>query len=68
MKPIICEFCGKAVPSEQAHEYEGMYVCDDCWEDEFTECERCGTRISYDDAYRGFHGYLCEHCYHDLFD
>ena len=69
METVTCEFCGKELPKSEAMYYEAadVYVCPDCWEDEFVECERCGERISRDDAYRGFDGYLCECCHDDLF-
>jgi len=67
METVKCEYCGTEIPIGDAHEYDGAYYCDDCWESEFVECERCGDRIARDDAYQGFDGYLCECCHDELF-
>lgn len=67
METVICEYCGIELPKEKAHEYEGEYFCDDCWDKLFVTCERCGDTIPLDNAYRGFDGYLCECCHDDLF-
>ena len=67
METVKCEYCGIEMPIEDAHEYEGDYYCDDCWEELFVKCERCGEIIPLDCAYDGFDGYLCDCCHDDLF-
>lgn len=69
METVICEYCGKELPKDEAVYIESadIYLCPDCAEDETVTCERCGERILRDDAYKGFDGYLCEYCHDDLF-
>ena len=69
METVICEYCGKELPKDEAVYIESadIYLCPDCAEDETVLCERCGERILRDDAYKGFDGHLCECCHDDLF-
>ena len=45
MKKIKCEVCGKEIPKDQAYqvgEDSGVFVCEECYENECIECDRCG--------------------------
>jgi ribosomal protein S26 len=69
METVICEYCGKEVPKDEATfcEGAGFYACPDCADEYLVTCERCGDVIVRGEAYSGFDGYLCECCHDDLF-
>ena len=70
METIKCEVCGKEIPKDKAYEVgedSGVYVCQECFENECVKCDRCGDTIFYDDAHRTHMGTFCESCYYDLF-
>ena len=70
METIKCEVCGKEIPKDEAYEVgenSGVFVCQECYENECVECERCGEIMFYDDAnHTRSYGYLCDCCYDDL--
>ena len=69
METVICEYCGKELPKDEAVYVESadIYFCPDCADDELVTCERCGEKITRDDAYHTAYGWLCEYCHDDLF-
>ena len=70
METIKCEVCGKEIPKDEAYqvgEESGVFVCEECYENECVKCDRCGDIIFYDDAHSTHYGNLCDCCYDDLF-
>ena len=69
METVICEYCGKEMPREEATCVEGgmYFACERCAEIHLTHCARCGEVIDYDEAYSSPYGRLCECCHDDLF-
>ncbi len=70
MDTVVCEYCGKTLPKNEAYqvgEGSGVFVCQECFENECVECDRCGEMIFNDNAHRTYIGTLCESCYDDLF-
>ena len=69
METIICEVCGKEIPKNEAYqvgEDSGIFVCEECYENECVKCDLCGDIIFYDEAYHTHYGNLCDICYGDL--
>ena len=54
MDTVVCVYCGKTLPKNEATfcEDAGYYACQDC---------------ACDNAHRGYNSYLCDCCYDDLF-
>lgn len=63
-----CEDCGGYFTFEDVHyiENEGVYVCDECLESNFTTCDHCGEYLRNDDIHELDGKDLCEDCYEQL--
>lgn len=63
-----CEDCGGYFTENAVHyiENEGVYVCDECLESNFTTCDHCGEYLRNDDIHELDGKDLCEDCYEQL--
>jgi len=65
---VKCEECGEEISksSDNTHEHEGDFYCQDCWDDNFTYCNDCGDPMRRNQGYETDPGDLiCEECYGD---
>ena len=60
---IICSHCGAVLTEDEAHEFDGLTLCDQCFDELTTTCDNCGDRIWRDNASGGSGYTLCNHCY-----
>lgn len=61
-----CDCCEEYHIGEEYYiEREGIYVCEDCLDENYRYCENCEEYVYRDDAYwcESEDGYICEHCY-----
>ena len=63
-----CDDCGSFFTFEDIHyiENEDIYVCDECFESNFTTCDHCGEYLRNDDIHELDGKDLCEDCYNKL--
>ena len=57
-----CEDCGRVIEG-QAYEFEGMVLCEDCFDEETVVCEFCGERMWTDNAYYIDDTWMCCSCH-----
>ena len=62
-----CEECGNYYTEKDVRyiNSEGSYVCDDCFESEFTTCDDCGEYIRIDDCHELDNKQYCDSCYEE---
>ena len=60
---IICSHCGAVLTEDEAHEFDGLTLCDQCFDELTTTCDNCGDTIWRDNASGGSGYTLCNHCY-----
>ena len=63
----ICSECGAILSSEEAHEFEGQFYCDNCLDDLTIICDCCSKRIFRDNAEGTEYITLCSRCYDDCY-
>ena len=63
-----CDDCGCYFTEDDVHyiKNEGVYVCDECFESNFTTCDHCGEYLRNGDVYELDGKDLCEDCYEQL--
>ena len=63
-----CDDCGCYFTLDDVHyiENENIYVCDECFENNFTTCAHCGEYLRNDDIHELDGKDLCEDCYEQL--
>ena len=64
---VICEFCGKEIPEEEAFVFNGITMCHDCEEENIVVCDNCGECILTDDSHYRNGDVLCEDCYDEYY-
>jgi hypothetical protein len=66
MDNITCKNCGCIIEGE-AHEVNGEFYCDDCFDEKYVTCAECGEIIERDDAHECDGDYYCDDCFDDLY-
>lgn len=62
-KKVFCAECGEEFDISEMHEINGEFVCEDCFDTEYTSCADCGEIVHKDDAYYvENHGWVCLDC------
>lgn len=61
---VVCFGCGEEIRIEDSNEFEGVELCDDCYE-EHNVCRICGNVHHNDELrYDSYHeDYVCDDCY-----
>ena len=59
----VCDICGREHPLSELTEFDGVLLCESCWNSETIVCEQCGTRIWLDDNEGDGETPLCQRCY-----
>ena len=58
-----CDICGREHPLSELKEFDGVLLCESCWNSETIVCEQCGKRIWLDDNEGDSETPLCSRCY-----
>lgn len=63
MEDLVCRDCGEKIEGEY-HEIDGEYLCDNCFEENYSYCDDCGEIISRDNGYyvESEDRFVCEDC------
>lgn len=59
----VCDICGREHPLSELTEFDGVLLCESCYNTETLVCERCGERIWSDDNEGDGPTPLCSVCY-----
>ena len=59
----VCDICGREHPLSELKEFDGVLLCESCWNSETIVCEQCGRRIWLDDNEGDGDTPLCGQCY-----
>ncbi|MCI6435883.1 MAG: amidoligase family protein [Clostridiales bacterium] len=59
----VCDICGREHPLSELREFDGVLLCESCWNSETIVCEQCGRRIWLDDNEGDGDTPLCGQCY-----
>ena len=59
----VCSECRRAIPEESVYEFDGVTMCEHCYNTLTTTCDNCGERIWRDNAEGDSHITLCSNCY-----
>ena len=59
----VCDICGREHPLSELKEFDGVLLCESCWNSETIVCEQCGKRIWLDDNESDGDTPLCQTCY-----
>ena len=59
----VCDICGREHPISELKEFDGVLLCESCWNSETIVCEQCGKRIWLDDNEGDSETPLCSRCY-----
>jgi len=60
---LICSLCGADLHEENAIEFDGQIMCEQCINAKTTTCDNCGDRIWREDVHGDSVYTLCNHCY-----
>ena len=59
----MCDICGQSHPLSELTAFDGILLCESCWNSETIVCEQCGKRIWLDDNEGDSETSLCGRCY-----
>ena len=59
----VCDICGRDNPLSELKEFDGVLLCESCWNSETIVCSQCGKRIWLDDNESDGDTPLCQTCY-----
>lgn len=60
---LKCGFCGCELTEESAVRFDGVVMCERCYEQETVPCADCGTVIWIENAQGDDDTHLCDSCY-----
>lgn len=65
-----CEDCDDYMCVDHAYwiDNDSKYVCQGCYEDNYTMCDNCSDKMHNDDAWHFEHDTYCNDCYSELID
>lgn len=63
----VCEDCGEWFCKDDMREIDGVFYCDDCFNERYVECEDCGEYVLREDAQYHRGCFYCESCWEDYF-
>lgn len=61
----MCPYCGRALDEDNAMEFNGQQMCDDCYDELTTTCDCCGVRVWRESVEGNSSTLLCSECYSD---
>ena len=59
----VCDICGRDHPLSELKEFDGVLLCESCWNSETIVCSQCGERIWLDDNEGSSETPLCGQCF-----
>ena len=62
-----CHECERLLSPEESHEFDGVYLCEECYRGRTVECDSCGDRIWREDCESDGTTYLCNRCWSDRY-
>lgn len=65
MEKMVCSICGRELPPDECHEFDGETLCQECLDENTVICADCGNRVWNDDNAGNEDHPLCQRCYDD---
>jgi len=66
-KELTCEFCGCELSGETVMQFDGVVMCEHCYNRETRVCDECGRTIWREDAEGDNDTDLCSRCYDNYY-
>ena len=63
----ICSECGRWVCGENCHTFDGVILCEDCYQEKTVVCSCCGRRIWLENCEGNESIVLCQRCWDDRY-
>lgn len=64
---LICSSCGRALTEDNTKEFDGLIMCESCFDTNTITCDCCGNRIWSEDVQGDDNISLCNRCYDNYY-
>ena len=65
MEERICHFCGRNITEEETVTFDGVIMCESCFEDNTGTCDHCEETVWRHDSVSDDTIFVCECCYNE---